>query len=429
MVVSTPLQVSLVRRPVRSPRRELRTSTAALTRCPQSPGGIDSQLGPSSPWDSINSPPTSSHRLSYSEPILSPRSPISTGAFSPVLLFKEESASPPPFSPCFRAATAGSLERKSEGNGDDSDNKSAPLPGFQSLLPYHESHGRSHTTSALRTPSTSPEPSEGDVCLRRPSLFLAQDPITEKLNHLRIEQNKEPLPPLEALCNNSGFLNQATGQWTALQHVHSKLSQQPKSPREVRHRRSRSPETRHSNVKYLVEEADYIRYQRVDYGHRWSLVQSRFRAMFPMTEFPLRRKKQGLQGVCYRKNKFLPRFHLGQLVFMENGHVEPICVKTREQSERKHEYTLVYLFPDRAMNYPWVSSVDRQRAREINEKRQKQKTRARLRAIERGTYIEKLPADVPCGCCPGEDRKRDMEKLAEHNLSHVKDKPTRISKL
>ncbi|KAI1752398.1 hypothetical protein F4782DRAFT_530652 [Xylaria castorea] len=421
-MVIVSFQESLAGRPVKSSRREFGTPTAALNRFPQSPSSIDSQLRLPNPWDSRNSPATSHHVLSLSnEPILDPRSPVSTGCFSPDS-FKEESVSPRTISLCLRNASTVSLKRKSDEDDDGNDNNSVPLPGFQSLLPYHEPHGRSHTTSPLWTPNTTPEPSEGDVYSGRPSLSLAQDPITEGLNRLRIKQNKEPLPPLEALCNNIPRFPIPETPWTkwkATQHVRGEPSQ-PSSP-EVRRRRVKSAKPTHCNIKYLVEELDYIRYQRVDYGQKWALVQSSFIAMFPTTVFPLLRETQGLQGACYRQNKFLPRIHHDQLVFMENGHVEAVCVKTREQTEKKHLYTLIYLFPDRAMSYPWVSSLDRQRARELDERRQLQMVRGRLQATGRGTYIEKLPSDVPCGCCHSEDRERCPEKRAENKSSPVED--------
>lgn len=359
MVISALSPESLARRSV---RREFRTSLNTSTGRVQPLDGIDSQLELSNPWDnSINSPIASNHRLSYSNnPILSPRSPISIGSFSPISSHEESVFSPT--SPHFRDAPTGPLKRKFEGDGDGNDNAFVPLPGFQSLtLPYCESHGRSSTTSPLRTPSATPEPSEGDVYSRRSSLFQSVDPITEKLNHLRIKQNKEPLPPLEALCNNSGFSSQATHQQATPPHVYSKLCRQLSQPREARKRRAKSSETTHCNVKYLMEELDYIRYQRNEHGHKWAVVEAKFEAMFPTED----RKTQGLQGVYYRQNKYLPRIHNDQLVFMENGHVESACAKTRDQAE-KHLYTLVYLFPDRAMNYPWVSPLDRSRARELS---------------------------------------------------------------
>ncbi|KAI0481620.1 hypothetical protein F4859DRAFT_426853 [Xylaria cf. heliscus] len=445
MAISEHSRESQYRRQAKSSRRESRNSISPLSQHSQSPDSINSMLGLSNPWDNINSPTVPSHQLSLpTERTLDPRSPVSIGSFSPTA-FKEESFSPPTFSLCFRNSSAGSLKRKPEECGEGSSNKSGPLPGFQSLAPYHGSHGLSNTNSPLWTPSTTPELSEGDVYLRHPSMFLAQDVITDKLNSLRIERNKEPLPPLEALCSSSGFPSQATHRWTALQHIHGESSRQPSLPREARTRRYKSrresrktthrhlshlvegaghikyqspkPEkSTHCNLKYLVEELDYIRYQRVDCGHKWTVVQSKFRAKFPMTVFPKPRKTQGLQGVTYRQNKFLPRISDGHLKFMENGHVEAVCVKTRGQTRNKQLYTLVYLYPDRAMNYTWVSLSERQRACELNKRREMEMQAGRLRAIEKGTYIEKLPTDVPCGCCPGEDRERDPEKRAENKL-------------
>ncbi|KAI0446113.1 hypothetical protein F4803DRAFT_569258 [Xylaria telfairii] len=408
MVISLLSPESLARRSV---RRELRTSPDTSAGRAQSLDGIDSQLELPNRWDNgINSPITSNHRLSYSNnPILSPRSPISTGSFSPISFHEEGVFSPT--SPHFKDAPTGSLKRKFKGDGGN-DNDIVPLPGFQSLtLPYYESHGCSSTTSPLRTPSVTPEPSEGDVYSRRSSFFHALDPITEKLNDLRIKQNKEPLPPLGALYNSSEFSSQATHQQATPPHVHNKFCQPPSQPQQARKRRAKSSETTHCNVKYLVEELDYIRYQRVEHSHKWALVEARFGAKFPMTE---ERRTQGLQGVYYRQNKYLPHIENNHLVFMENGHVEAACAKTRDQTEKKHLFTLVYLYPERAMNYPWVSPLDRSRARELNEKRQKQMKNARLYAIERGTYIETLTADdPPCACCPDQDRERDPEKRAE----------------
>jgi len=247
------------------------------------------------------------------------------------------------------------LKRKL-GNCDEDDGF-VSLPGFRSLLSYHESLSHSPEPSPLLTPSTSPEPSEADLSSRRPSLFLTQDPITEKLNRLRKGENKNPLPPLQALCG--------TALYTYKEEQYQQSSE-PSASRKARKRRAKSKNHPHCNIKYAVEELDYIRYQRIDIGQEWDAVEAKFHEKFPMIVFPEERQKQGLQGVYYRQNSVLPRIVDGQLVFMDNGHVEPVCVKTREQSEEKQLYTLVNLFPERAMYYDWVSPKDRQRAREIS---------------------------------------------------------------
>jgi hypothetical protein len=121
---------------------------------------------------------------------------------------------------------------------------------------------------------------------------------------------------------------------------------------------------KHLNVKYLVEELDYIRYHNVDLSQPWELVKVNFCAEFSHTKVADKRKVPGLQGGYYRQNKQLPHIVEGQLVFMENGHVEPACVQKREQKAKKHLFTLVYLFPERAQ-YPWMLPKDRQRAAEL----------------------------------------------------------------
>ncbi|KAJ2987656.1 hypothetical protein NUW58_g4382 [Xylaria curta] len=279
---------------------------------------------------------------------------------SPDISPKEEPITSPDMSPRFMSVAEGSLKRKPEDDDDDGNIKSVSLPGFQTLLPYPEFHGRPHTINSLRTPSATPEPREGDVYPVQSGLLPGQDPIIEKLNHLRIENNKQPLKPLGSLCTPD-YLNQASHKWMALQDMHNEVCQQPSPPREIRKRRAKTPKTTHCNIKYLVEELDYIRYHRVDLQQKWMLVENNYRVMFPMA-----RETQGLQGVNYRQNNILPHIHNNMLVFMENGHVESVCVKTKEQTERKHLYTLVYLFPDRAMRYPWVTPSHRERARELS---------------------------------------------------------------
>ncbi|KAI0408616.1 hypothetical protein F4802DRAFT_356864 [Xylaria palmicola] len=421
MEVLPPFQEYPLGEPLQHPRQPVDGSMTSSPLSPFFSDGRDSLQYPRKSWNGVpttlSSPAASSHRYSFpNKAIPHLLSPESTQLLSPIVI-KEKTAVQPDVTLYIRTARKGSCKRKSEDDDGSCGNESVSLPGCQTLLPYNEPRKRSYTASPLRTPSTTPEPSQEDTRSRRPSLFLAQDPITEKLNRFRIGRNKQPLPPLGNIYN-PGHLVQRTPKWATVPQAPSEPRQQPSPPREIRKRRTKTLKTTHCNIKYLVEELDYIRYQRVDFGQKWSVVESSFCIMFPMAVFP--RKTQGLQGVNYRQNKFLPRIYNGQLVFMENGHIEPVCIKTREQTERKHLYTLVYLYPDRAMNYSWVSLADRERARKINEERQKQLERAHSEAKERGTYVDKLPTDVPCGCCPGEDRERDKKKRPRNKLMHKK---------
>ncbi|KAI8624399.1 hypothetical protein F5Y19DRAFT_318182 [Xylariaceae sp. FL1651] len=326
----------------------------------------------------------------------------------------------------------GSLKRKLE-DDKDSDNEGVKLPSFQTLFAdtRHEWPKWSrdlHHAGRLPTPSTSPAPSDGQAYSRRPSLFTAEDPITEELNCLRVKEHKHLLLPPEGLCEprqesvlrntkkKASVSFQNDRHWTpAVYDYKHEPSQLPSPPREVKRPRRKS-EKRHLNVKYLIEELSYIRYHRNDLGQPWPVVLAKFEAKFPMIQLckdeERGRELQGLQGVNYRENKCLPHLIRGtsQLVFMQNGHVDPICVKTREQTEKRQLFTLVYLFPERAMQYSWVLPKHRQLAAELHEGRQKQKEQARIEAIKQGTYVEKLKPSEFCGCCFKEDRERDRCK-------------------
>ncbi|KAI1128542.1 hypothetical protein F5Y10DRAFT_291963 [Nemania abortiva] len=389
----------------RNPRRAVRPFVPSL---------------PLASWDGTTSSFNSSHpnRCPQSSPPNEypsnprPKSPTWSRVLKP-LVIKPNKAHPftiPP--PHFGDGPRGSLKRKAEDDGLAHIREAIDfnkLPAFlRDPLP--------RDPSSLQTPDATPEPSES-----RRSFYSADDPITRYLNNYRPENKL--LEPIDRLCD-LGYLNQATHAWAApVEDFHEVSYQQPSPPREVKRRRVQSPETTHCNIKYNLEELDYIRYQRVDLQMKWHQVEASFTTMFPMVVFPKPRKAQGLQGVNYRQNKFLPNIKNGRLVFMDNGHVEPVCVKTRDQTERKDFYTLVYLFPERAMHYLWVQHPDRERAAELSINRKRQVDKARRDAEEAGTYMEKLPADVPCGCCPGEDRERDKKKRAENKKTLKKSDP------
>ncbi|KAI3343515.1 hypothetical protein F4824DRAFT_493766 [Ustulina deusta] len=380
---------------------------ASSSQRPVPSGDFNTKLDLLNPWNnipsSLHSPAPSSYRSSFSRPLSpSPGSPISTGLLSPIV-HKRESAYPAG-SLCFRNSR-GSAELKSGYDGDGGDDNSVSPP-YQTLQRY-EFVKNSYAASTLRTPSATPEPRGDDVYSRMSSLSLGHDPIIENLNRFRTVNKKNPLPPLPPLeglpCQE--VHSQASRKWETVQDASNEPRLQLQQCQKTKRRRRKFPKASHCNIKYTIEESDYIRYHRVDLVKAWKPVESTFRAMFPMAVFP--RAAGGLQGVYYRQHTILPLISNGQLVFMENGHVQPVTVKTKEQSDRTHMFTLIYLYPERAMKYPWVALADRQRAYKLNQDRQMQKEKARLEATENGTYVEKLPSDEPCGCCPGEDRKRN----------------------
>ncbi|KAI0165764.1 hypothetical protein GGR57DRAFT_135113 [Xylariaceae sp. FL1272] len=340
-------------------------------------------------------------------------------------------------------------EDDDEDEGTHDKGKSIQLPGLRTLLSSISSgeSGYSRGAATLRTPSPSPEPNSNYVFSRRSSSFLADDPIMEKLNYLRRQdeykhplpfrqnhdkERRDPLPLLEGLCEpRPAVLTEYTGvkppstrvydhaeprPRLPYDYIHRPCLQSPSPPRETaRKQRSKTSDEPHCNLKYFIEETDYIRYQRVDLGQSWDTVHQLFNNRYPMKDINKNRKPQGLQGANYRDNKCLPKLSgtTSRLVFMENGHVEKVWIKTRQQKENAHLYTLVYLFPERAINYPWILPKDRRRALELHEDRQRQKAGARDAALKRGTYVEPgrlQPED--CACCPKQDRKNDIVKRA-----------------
>ncbi|KAI1353038.1 hypothetical protein F5Y01DRAFT_66663 [Xylaria sp. FL0043] len=381
------------------------------------------------PWENVpyhlRSPATSSHRPAFSDllpPISSP--PMSTGLLSPIV---GNRTSPYPASPFYSGNNRVSWQRRLEYDGEGNDAHSASLTGRHSLI-YYEPAKSPYTTGALRTPSATPEPSDYSG---GSSIPLANDPILEKLNRFRTVGNKKPLPPFQGLQGQE-VVNEANWTWAPAQDtidVQSEASQEPQKPQKPhkskkpkKPKRKRAParngpsnqmQSSHCNVKYLLEELDWIRYQRVDLNpdvpsepkRMWEKIAAQFNIQFPNHKIPPR-ETGGLQGAYYRQHIRLPSIVDGQLVFMENGHVDAVWVKTRRQNEKKHLYFLTYMYPERAMNYDWVTPADRKFASELNAQRELQKELARLEAQRRGTWVEKLPPDESCGCCPGEDRKR-----------------------
>ncbi|KAI0816347.1 hypothetical protein GGR55DRAFT_674550 [Xylaria sp. FL0064] len=358
---------------------------------------------------------------------------MSVGLLSPTV---GNRTSPYPASPFYSGNDRASWERRLEYDGGASDPHSVSLAGRHSLS-YYEPAKSPYTTGALRTPSATPEPSDYS---RGSRISLANDPVLEKLNDFRTVGKKKPLPLFQGLQGQE-LVNEANWMWAPAQDTldaQSEALQKPQKPQKPKRKRapartSRSDpvESSHCNVKYLLEELDWVRYQRVDLNvageknskSAWDQIAYRFNVQFPNTKTKIKspRETGGLQGAYYRQHIALPHILNGQLVFMKNGHVEPVWVKTRDQSEKKHLYYLTYMYPERAMNYDWVEPEHRKFASELNAERELQKELARLEAQRRGTYVEKLPPDVPCGCCPGEDRKR----TGGENLHSRKPRPVR----
>lgn len=132
-------------------------------------------------------------------------------------------------------------------------------------------------------------------------------------------------------------------------------------PRPLRQRPRRSPPTRGSrcNIKYTIEQKDFIDYWRIDRQDRetpWDDVVREFNRQFKGPH----RRNGGLQSAYYRENKKIPVTDRdGMLVFDAAGEIKTIEVPVREAKGKLHSIKAIGLLathPERAIRYPWVSS-------------------------------------------------------------------------
>ena len=267
------------------------------------------------------------------------------------------------------------------------------LPGVEHLPNPHGEIQSTYRPFGLPqrwlSPSSSPEPyaKEEEVYYTGSQIPLhEEDTITRSLNALRMQSHgSNTLPPLPALPGPgmSSSLPSATNLLRPRERRHkyrhgSSHSQRQMSspPKGVKKRVTRRrKEDGHCNVKYVTEELDFIRYRRVDCGTKWQELAGLFCLQFPYPELP--RTRPGIQGGYYRQNDGqIPEVanHGQALTYLPNGHVKPSHIGVRGQHDKKL-FGLVALFPERAMNYPWVDSDTRQMATELGKPRYPPATR------------------------------------------------------
>ena len=258
------------------------------------------------------------------------------------------------------------------------------LPSVGDIFePQRRTHGTDRPSGSSRfwpTPNSSPEPliKEEDPCCAAPSAsFDEEDAITRFLNAFRMESRggrpHRPLPRLQGLGGNR--LSRSMPR-SPISRNKSRLEQQllryDQPPREFKKRaRKRPSDDGHCNVKYVMEELDFIRYHRVERGMKWEELEDLFRIKFRNHSLP--RTKQGIQGGYYRQNDGqVPMVtEDGQsLAYLHNGHVIPSRTKVRDQRDKKL-FGLGVLFPERAMNYPWVDYETRKMAAKLGKSRHK----------------------------------------------------------
>ncbi|KAI2639549.1 hypothetical protein GGS26DRAFT_272696 [Hypomontagnella submonticulosa] len=303
--------------------------------------------------------------------------------------------------------------------------KRVKLPPVLGLLPPNEQEGRRPVShhgpgKPLKTQCSSPEPSNEYTLSTKPASSPPGDPIVQWLNNRRKESN-----------NVKSLLSQPRGLGEAALHINIEYRDPPPTPIFYREKQQSTPQPRsychrprrqplmrgklrqrgdgkarksHNNIKYSIEETDYIRYNKYEKKLSWQENKERFQEKFPMIDAEMNRETQGIQGNHYRDNSRVPllKDRGRRLVFMDNGHVQPNIAKVRDQGEEKPFYGLVHLYPERAMLYDWVDKEHKRIAQELAKERILQKAQARREANACGKWKEKLEPGT-CACCPEPD--------------------------
>ncbi|KAI4863046.1 hypothetical protein F4820DRAFT_390724 [Hypoxylon rubiginosum] len=302
------------------------------------------------------------------------------------------------------------------------------LPSVYCLLPATDNDEqnaavRPSAKTHLQTPCASPVPNSNHVVLTKPASPPSDDPIIQWLNLRRQESGatKGALPQAEGLSLNINMdFHQPPVFYREKQpYTHQfrgcfRPRQQPSPPREVvKKTRAKSKNKVHCNIKYSLEEMDYIRFNKYERKLPWEENMMLFRKKFPMAEAQMNRETQGIQSIHYRNNSNVPLLvgNGRRLVFQPNGHVEGVNAKVRGQGENKPYFSLTYLYPERAMMYDWVPAEIKHIAAELANERSLQKEQARREAIRLKNWVEKTEPGT-CACCVKSDRVRDTQKRA-----------------
>ncbi|KAK2011451.1 hypothetical protein LZ32DRAFT_336963 [Colletotrichum eremochloae] len=148
----------------------------------------------------------------------------------------------------------------------------------------------------------------------------------------------------------------------------------------------RSPTGSRCNVKYTIQQVDFIDYFRVDHHLSWKEVEAKYAAVFPEDAAKgHKRGPQGLQGVYYRKNKQIPATDTNNLlVFDEDDNPKTFQCDVREQGKKmNNSIGLLGMHPERAITYPWVSEEHKRQYEKLGRARQAQLDAAEARKKRR----------------------------------------------
>ncbi|KAK6071599.1 hypothetical protein SCUP515_07796 [Seiridium cupressi] len=301
------------------------------------------------------------------------------------------------------------------------------LPGLSSILTVPrtaspQAQGLQKYMSALKL-STSPDPSAtGDPAF----VGNSSEEVTEVLTAYRAEKRRQQV---NGLCKTGRPRRAHRPQVHRLplsaerldirinylppsppRNIHyygsssSSPSRSPDPLRPSRHGRVEkgSREHPHNNLRYSKEQMDFIRYLAIEEeGLTWAVREARFARQYP-ADPAKERRRQGVQGVYYRQNCYLPKLDLetNAIRYLPNGHQDQMEMKCRKMSKVPNPklYGLINLWPEEALTYSWVKHEHKQEAIKIVEQRRKEREDARTAAVKSGLWTETAPADS-CACC------------------------------
>ncbi|SPO01069.1 uncharacterized protein DNG_03816 [Cephalotrichum gorgonifer] len=144
-----------------------------------------------------------------------------------------------------------------------------------------------------------------------------------------------------------------------------------------------------NNKKYTTEQVDFTLYFRVDKKLSWQEVIPAYERQFPSEGS--NRTRPGLQGCLYRENLSIPVLdENGDLTFTEEGNMKVRMLKVREQ---KDKIGLLDRYPNRAIDYSWVSEEDKRKIWHRGRRHQEQIARMAARQQTR----QALPPSYSAG--------------------------------
>ncbi|KAI1102851.1 hypothetical protein F4804DRAFT_251377 [Jackrogersella minutella] len=331
-----------------------------------------------------------------------------------------------------------SLKRKHNNSTETSKKIKLPsveLPSVHYLLPPANYGG--HCFSSKRpfnTPSITPEPRNDHILSNKSAFSPSDDPIVKCLNSWR-KKSDGSKSLLSQPHSREGFSLSNTNPGPSdpppvfyrkkqpynlqFRGECEQNRQQPSPLREVTKKKGPGcgRDNAHNNIKYLLEETDYIRFNKYEMKLSWEENKLLFRKKFPMADAKMDREKQGIQGVHYRDNSRVPELvdRGRKLVFTSEGHIKAITAKVRDQKENKPYFSLTYLYPERALLYDWVPAKFKTMAAELVMERIPQIEEARRKALseeQSKSKKDKLKIEE-CACCPKPDRERDHHKRVD----------------